>query len=129
MFGTSSILIPLSTQTSPYIFHSCFPNLTTSTYQECFKLKQNLVKVKKKNRLIALSSDTSYEVGGGFPLNELLNRNENSEEDTSAQREALLKGGDQVISVLQEMITLVSSFILIHLFQLICRRAYVCESL
>jgi len=75
-------------------------------------LKQNLVKVKKKNRLIVLSSnsDTSYEVGGGFPLNELLNRNENSEEDTSAQREALLKGGDQVISVLQEMITLVSSF-------------------
>ena len=115
MFGTCSILF----QTSPYIFHSCFPNLTTSTYQECFKL----VKVKKKNRLTVLSSssssDTSYEVGGGFPLNELLNRNENSEEDTSAQREALLKGGDQVISVLQEMITLVSYFILIHLFQLI----------
>ncbi|AES58712.2 hypothetical protein MtrunA17_Chr1g0146581 [Medicago truncatula] len=106
MFGASSILFPLSTQASPYIF----PNLTTSTYQECFKLKQNLVKVKKKNRLIVLSSssssDTSYEVGGGFPLNELLNRNKNSEEDTSAQREALLKGGDQVISVLQEMITL-----------------------
>lgn len=111
MFGASSILFPLSTQASPYIF----PNLTTSTYQECFKLKQNLVKVKKKNRLIVLSSssssDTSYEVGGGFPLNELLNRNKNSEEDTSAQREALLKGGDQVISVLQEMITLVSSFL------------------
>ncbi|WJX16491.1 Protein PEP-RELATED DEVELOPMENT ARRESTED 1, chloroplastic [Trifolium repens] len=55
------------------------------------------------------SSDTSYEVGGGFPLEELLNRNEeesNSNTDTSAQREALLKGGDQVISVLQEMITL-----------------------
>lgn len=58
-------------------------------------------------------SDSSYEVGGGFPLDELNNRNEseNSEDtDTSAQREALLKGGDQVISVLQEMITLVSFF-------------------
>ncbi|XP_058757181.1 protein PEP-RELATED DEVELOPMENT ARRESTED 1, chloroplastic-like [Vicia villosa] len=48
-------------------------------------------------------------LGGGFPLDELTNRNEkeNSEDtDTSAQRGALLKGGDQVISVLQEMITL-----------------------
>ncbi|KAK2399244.1 protein PEP-RELATED DEVELOPMENT ARRESTED 1, chloroplastic [Trifolium repens] len=108
MFG-SSILYPLPTQ----IFHSSnFLNLTSTHQQQHLKLKQKLLKVKN-NRLIVLSSssssDTSYEVGGGFPLEELLNRNEgesSSNTDTSAQREALLKGGDQVISVLQEMITL-----------------------
>ncbi|GAU21149.1 hypothetical protein TSUD_10660 [Trifolium subterraneum] len=109
MFG-ASILYPLPTQTYPKFFHSYFPNLTSSYQQQHLKLKQKKLKVKN-NRLIVLSSssDTSYEVGGGFPLDELLNRNEgeiNSEVDTSAQREALLKGGDQVISVLQEMITL-----------------------
>ncbi|WJX10040.1 Protein PEP-RELATED DEVELOPMENT ARRESTED 1, chloroplastic [Trifolium repens] len=109
MFG-SSILYPLTTQ----IFHSSnFLNLISTHQQQHFKLKQKKLLKVKNNRLIVLSSssssDTSYEVGGGFPLEELLNRNEgesSSNTDTSAQREALLKGGDQVISVLQEMITL-----------------------
>jgi hypothetical protein len=113
MFG-SSILYPLPTQ----IFHSSnFLNLISTHQQQHFKLKQKKLLKVKNNRLIVLSSssssDTSYEVGGGFPLEELLNRNEgesSSNTDTSAQREALLKGGDQVISVLQEMITLVSCF-------------------
>lgn len=103
---STSILFTLSTQTYyPNIFHSHFPN-STSTHQHHLYPKQQLK--NKKNRLFVLS-DSSYEVGGGFPLDELNNRNEseNSEDtDTSAQREALLKGGDQVISVLQEMITL-----------------------
>ncbi|CAK8570197.1 unnamed protein product [Lathyrus sativus] len=103
---STSILFTLPTQTYyPNIFHSHFPN-STSTHQHHLYPKQKLK--PKKNRLIVLS-DSSYEVGGGFPLDELNNRNgnENSEDtDTSAQREALLKGGDQVISVLQEMITL-----------------------
>ncbi|XP_004498491.1 protein PEP-RELATED DEVELOPMENT ARRESTED 1, chloroplastic [Cicer arietinum] len=106
MFG-ASILSPIPTQCYPNFFHSYFPNLNSS-YQRYLKLNK-LKEKEKKNRLIVLS-DTSYEVGGGFPVDELLNRNEressDNNSDTSAQREALLKGGDQVISVMQEMITL-----------------------
>lgn len=58
----------------------------------------------------------AYEVGGGYPDDELgvQDRNKVAQEqgnqklDTS-QYEALLKGGEQVTSVLQEMITLVGS--------------------
>lgn len=55
----------------------------------------------------------SYEVGGGFPVEDLdiqgtsgrNQENRNQKLDTS-QYEALLKGGEQVTSVLQEMITI-----------------------
>ncbi|XP_050365175.1 protein PEP-RELATED DEVELOPMENT ARRESTED 1, chloroplastic [Argentina anserina] len=51
----------------------------------------------------------SYEVGGGFPDDVLgaQNRDKTTQEKTDpAQIEALLKGGEQVTSVLEEMITL-----------------------
>lgn len=48
----------------------------------------------------------SYEVGGGYAAEEQLHHRNEPDIDTSAQREALLNGGEQVISVLQEMITL-----------------------
>ncbi|CAJ2674735.1 unnamed protein product [Trifolium pratense] len=109
----ASILYPLPTQ---IFYSSYFSNLTSTHQQKHFKLKQKQLLKVKNNRLIVLSSsnDTSYEVGGGFPVDELLNRNEgesSSDTDTSAQREALLKGGDQVISVLQEMITLLKDMV------------------
>lgn len=54
----------------------------------------------------------SYEVGGGYPAEDF-NSHKNKtlfdgdQKMDNAQYEALLKGGDQVTSVLQEMITLV----------------------
>lgn len=70
---------------------------------------------KKNGNFLALAA--TYEVGGGYPDDELdaqgrrgvAQEQENPKLDTS-QYEALLKGGEQVISVLQELITLVSSF-------------------
>ena len=61
-------------------------------------------------------SSSSYEVGGGYPdaeFDSTYKTQSQQVQDTqnldSAQYEALLKGGDQVTSVLQEIITLVSS--------------------
>lgn len=60
-------------------------------------------------------------MGGGYPEEELDLQDRNgrpqqqrNQQLDSSQREALLKGGEQVISVLQEMIALVS-FCLLHL--------------
>lgn len=57
----------------------------------------------------------SYEVGGGYPDDFVDVRDKGSRTGEqgngkldSSQYEALLKGGDQVTSVLEEMITLVS---------------------
>ncbi|CAL9023117.1 unnamed protein product [Prunus brigantina] len=66
---------------------------------------------KKKRQMLRFSG--TYEVGGGYPDEELGGQEKsrttqeqgNSKLDT-AQSEALLKGGDQVTSVLEEMITL-----------------------
>ncbi|KAL6271089.1 hypothetical protein ACE6H2_028000 [Prunus campanulata] len=66
---------------------------------------------KKKRQMLRFCG--TYEVGGGYPDEELGGQEKsrttqeqgNSKLDT-AQYEALLKGGDQVTSVLEEMITL-----------------------
>ncbi|XP_056158242.1 protein PEP-RELATED DEVELOPMENT ARRESTED 1, chloroplastic isoform X2 [Syzygium oleosum] len=65
----------------------------------------------EKGRL-RCTSGGSYEVGGAYPDEELDRRDRSgttqqaSQKVDSAQYEALLKGGEQVTSVLQEMITL-----------------------
>ncbi|KAK7286744.1 hypothetical protein RJT34_21960 [Clitoria ternatea] len=87
------------------LFGSFCPTLTCYR-QGGLQLKQ----LKRKNSVLASTknSSSSYEVGGGYPELEWNQRtqNQNADSDTSSQRESLLKGGEQVISVLQEMITL-----------------------
>lgn len=67
-----------------------------------------------KKRANFLSLCTSYEVGGGYPDSENAVRDKTSHDKfnqklETSEYDAILKGGDQVTSVLQEMITLVSA--------------------
>ncbi|KAK9138535.1 hypothetical protein Sjap_009129 [Stephania japonica] len=48
----------------------------------------------------------AYEVGGGLPVEELQKRSGGDEKWDSAEYEAILSGGEQVASVMQEMVTL-----------------------
>ncbi|TKY68741.1 hypothetical protein E2542_SST05001 [Spatholobus suberectus] len=93
--------------TYPSLFHSFSPTLTCLPQQHALRLKQCS---NRNNQVLAVSSNgnISYEVGGGYSELERNERsgNEKSHSDTSSPRKALLKGGDQVISVLEEMITL-----------------------
>ncbi|KMT10081.1 hypothetical protein BVRB_5g118440 [Beta vulgaris subsp. vulgaris] len=64
-----------------------------------------------KKRANFLSLCTSYEVGGGYPDSENAVRDKTSHDKfnqklETSEYDAILKGGDQVTSVLQEMITL-----------------------
>ncbi|KAK7287302.1 hypothetical protein RIF29_00528 [Crotalaria pallida] len=97
--------------------HTYYPNLfpfSPSTLSSSFHLKLNKSNTRKSRLLISCCTTNSsgYEVGGGYPELELNERTRNpnldtdTDSDTSSEREALLKGGEQVISVLQEMITL-----------------------
>ena len=70
---------------------------------------------KKISHLICLC--TSYEVGNGYPESDSAVKGRKSDANDqfnekldSSQYEAILKGGEQVTSVLQEMITIVSLF-------------------
>ena len=88
------------------LLRSLCPTFTSWSYQ----LKQLN---RKKNRILAsINGNNAYDVGGGYPELEQ-NQNGKLHSDMSSQREALLKGGDQVISVLEEMITLVSYLLLV----------------
>lgn len=69
---------------------------------------------RQKRPLVA--SAATYEVGGGYPDEELdvqdrskFPRDQGTEKLDPSQCEVILKGGEQVTSVLEEMITLVSS--------------------
>ncbi|XP_027336395.1 protein PEP-RELATED DEVELOPMENT ARRESTED 1, chloroplastic [Abrus precatorius] len=96
------------THTYPTLFRSLFPTLTASYHQCSFQLKHP----NRRNRVLASSNNnnnnTSYEVGGGYPELDPSERTSkaNADSDTTSQRQALLRGGDQVISVLEEMILL-----------------------
>ncbi|KAJ8440348.1 hypothetical protein Cgig2_012784 [Carnegiea gigantea] len=68
---------------------------------------------KRKTQFLSLC--TSYEVGGGYPESDFVeserasrahNQEQFNQKLDASQYEALLKGGEQVTSVLQEMITL-----------------------
>ncbi|KAG7025454.1 Protein PEP-RELATED DEVELOPMENT ARRESTED 1, chloroplastic [Cucurbita argyrosperma subsp. argyrosperma] len=66
--------------------------------------------LKPAKRKQQLASCTSYEVGGGYPEEQLdmqdrrRSRKEGNPKMDTSEYEALLKGGDQVTSVLEEMI-------------------------
>ncbi|KAL2336475.1 hypothetical protein Fmac_010921 [Flemingia macrophylla] len=101
MFGLISCSYPC-----PNLLHCFSPTLISSYNHHAFRLKQL---TSKNHRLLASSNGNgSYEVGGGYPELERTHNggDEKSNPDASSQREALLRGGDQVISVLQEMIAL-----------------------
>lgn len=72
--------------------------------------------LKRPKRKQLLASCTSYEVGGGYPEEEFDMQDtrrpikEVKPKMDTSEYEALLKGGDQVTSVLEEMIVLVSFF-------------------
>ena len=90
-------LIPSITSSSPFSFCSFRPNQT-----------------QKPKRLVQFCAP--YEVGGGYTDEELFERYGTHQSKTNvedkpdaSEYEALLKGGEQVTSVLEEMITLVSS--------------------
>jgi hypothetical protein len=106
----SSTLFAACSHTSPPIANptiSSFLFITPSSYQQHQQLKQP----KRRRQLLGLC--TSYEVGGGYPdaeLNVQGTSGSTQQKLDDSQYEALLKGGEQVTSVLEEMITLVSFF-------------------
>ncbi|XVF81287.1 hypothetical protein PTKIN_Ptkin15bG0143500 [Pterospermum kingtungense] len=65
-------------------------------------------KRKKQQPLLGCVSSSSYEVGGGYPDSDFdtASKTQDTQNLDSSQYEALLKGGDQVTSVLEEIITL-----------------------
>lgn len=88
------------TPSLPFQFHTQFPSQAKTSHN-------------RRSRFLSLC--TSYEVGGGYPESDFLERERTSHAHTqdqfnekmdNSQYEALLKGGEQVTSVLQEMITL-----------------------
>ncbi|XP_061376462.1 protein PEP-RELATED DEVELOPMENT ARRESTED 1, chloroplastic [Gastrolobium bilobum] len=116
MLLRASLFVPACSHTSlNNLFPSSLPTLT-SPHQWQFQL--HLKQHNRKSHVLLSSTDNaSYEVGGGYTheefdaqsLNQMIqnqNTDTDTDTDTSSQREALLKGGEQVISVLQEMITL-----------------------
>lgn len=102
---SSCVSFILSTHSFP------LPNPSQSCHFQPLTLKLKQAK-RKTQRFV--SSTTSYEVGGGYPEEESDGQGRNNgathQQLDSSQREALLSGGEQVISVLQEIITLVSYF-------------------
>ncbi|KAI4356307.1 hypothetical protein L6164_000339 [Bauhinia variegata] len=105
-----TLLFPACSCASPNLLPLFFPS-TGIFHHQRQSLQLQLKKHKRKSQLLV--STASYEVGGGYPEEEL-NRNEkngrthqqgNGKLDAS-QCEALFKGGEQVISVLEEMIAI-----------------------
>jgi len=96
------VAAPSRSYTYPNLFQSFCPKF--SSLQQPCRLK--LKRLTGKNRIWA--SIGSYEVGGGYPEVEKdeKRRNRKSPSDPTLT-ESFLRGGEQVISVLEEMITLV----------------------
>ncbi|MFQ6651300.1 hypothetical protein Gotur_023654 [Gossypium turneri] len=93
----------------PLLFFPTSVPFSFSTPHFHCQIKQ--LKVTKQQFFCRVSS--SYEVGGGYPDEELertyktqTQQLQGSQNLDSSQYDALLKGGDQVISVLEEIITL-----------------------
>ncbi|KAL9457119.1 hypothetical protein AB3S75_006204 [Citrus x aurantiifolia] len=117
MLQASVRLIPLSlASTAPNDFASSWISFTSQHNQR--RCQRQLKQPTEKNQLVTFCS--SYVVGGGFPDEELdlQDRTDRTrrkqhingdQEMNNAQYEAILKGGEQVTSVLQEMITLLEN--------------------
>lgn len=116
MFVTS---LACSYFTYPTLLHS-FCSTFTSSYHQCTLLQLNRNR-KKYCIWASINGNSAYEVGGGYPELEQ-NQNGKLHSDMSSQREALLRGGDQVISVLEEIITLVCYLLLV----IVIRREFGC---
>ncbi|KAK4268186.1 hypothetical protein QN277_024873 [Acacia crassicarpa] len=106
--GTLLIAPACCSWVSCNVFPQCFPAAASS--QSCHFQRLQLKQPKRKTCFV---SRTNYEVGGGYPEEELDVQDRNgrpqqqrNQQLDSSQREALLNGGEQVISVLQEMIAL-----------------------
>jgi hypothetical protein len=109
----SSMLFAACSHTSLPITNPTIPSLLFSTpsYYQQYQQHQQLKQPKKRRQLLGLC--TSYEVGGGYPDAELGYQGTSGsaqQKMDASQYEAILKGGEQVTSVLEEMITLVSFF-------------------
>ena len=109
VFSTTSYPLPQSlfpTASSPIPFQSFF-SPTNFRQKHCLRLQW---RPKKKRPVVG--SAATYEVGGGYPDEELDAQDRRSEQSNEkldpSKYEALLKGGEQVTSVLEEMIKLVS---------------------
>ncbi|KAK9684816.1 hypothetical protein RND81_10G234800 [Saponaria officinalis] len=101
---------PLTPTTMAFTSISCpnYPTLFTTTPHFTSFLPQNTTThSKSKKRAGFTSLCSSYEVGGGYPESQVYGEPKKVEENLdNPEYEAILKGGDQVTSVLQEMITL-----------------------
>ncbi|KAG2404723.1 Protein PEP-RELATED DEVELOPMENT ARRESTED 1 [Vigna angularis] len=92
---------PSCSYTYPNLFQYFCPKLSSSQHRCRLRLK----KLTGKNRIFA--SIGGYEVGGGYPeLEKDEKRKNRTSRSEPTHTESFLRGGDQVISVLEEMITL-----------------------
>jgi hypothetical protein len=117
-----SSILPSSLPRTPLSSHKLliFPSLSLTHYRQR----------RRRQQLLVLCA-SSYEVGGGYSDMESSVQEENKSRRTQQewdekpdpfQHEVIIKGGEQVISVLQEMITLVSSSLpFLHFFWFIVR--------
>ncbi|KAE8659323.1 putative lipid-transfer protein DIR1-like [Hibiscus syriacus] len=98
----SSVFFIIPPCSSPNLPSTSIPfNLSPPHFH--WNLKQP--NIKKQQLFCRVSS--SYEVGGGYPDEETQNQHvQGTQNLNSSQYDDLLKGGDQVISVLEEIITL-----------------------
>ncbi|EEF35100.1 protein PEP-RELATED DEVELOPMENT ARRESTED 1, chloroplastic [Ricinus communis] len=102
---TTSTLLPTKSPSSPFFFTSQF---SFHLYSRCQQLKQPR-RGKNKQFLVLCANSEAGVAGGSLGVED--GRRSRTEEEwnekmDSSQYEALLKGGEQVTSVLQEMITL-----------------------
>jgi hypothetical protein len=117
-----SSILPSSLPRTPLSSHKLliFPSLSLTHYRQR----------RRQQQLLVLRA-SSYEVGGGYSDMESSVQEENKSRRTQQewdekpdpfQHEVIIKGGEQVISVLQEMITLVSSSLpFLHFFLVHCK--------
>lgn len=119
--ATLSSSIPNRSTTSQYTILLPSPNLTNKKGLNPFPTppfqlpKRQVSQLTKRQHFLAPCSST-HVVGGGFPIDEFGAQTTTSSSDVKqedqkwdpAQCEALLKGGEQVASVLQEMAKIVS---------------------
>ncbi|XP_040993741.1 protein PEP-RELATED DEVELOPMENT ARRESTED 1, chloroplastic [Juglans microcarpa x Juglans regia] len=110
----STLFFSASSHTSPPIANLTIPPFfSIIPYAFCNHQQQYLLKQPKKRRQSLALFAASYEVGGGYPddfvdVRDKGSRNggKGNQKLDNSQYEALLEGGEQVTSVLQEMITI-----------------------